>query len=164
MNCPMKGRQHLLLDYSAGRLAAEESDRLKSHVDACDACRLFVEDQRAVWQALGAWEAEPVSAEFDRRLYNRILEPATWWERLTAALQTTAWWRGAPAATAACVLLAAGIAVHRGAIAPPAVNPMNDVAQVEALQPEQIEHALDAMETLNDFNRQERVERGEPTI
>jgi hypothetical protein len=56
----------------------------------------------------------------------------------------------------ACLLLMAGVVLQRSAVSPaPAPN---DTAQVESVQPEQVERTLDAMEMLNDFSRHVRTD------
>src|ERR1035441_8533117 len=82
MNCPMEARQgsELLLEYTAGRLEACEASALEAHLESCTRCREFARSQKMVWQALEAWEAEPVSMDFDRRLFARIERaPVSWW-------------------------------------------------------------------------------------
>ena len=73
MNCPLETRENaqLLLDYGTRKLEPETVAALERHIAICGACREFVSGQRAVWQALDAWEAAPVSADFDSRLYRR---------------------------------------------------------------------------------------------
>ena len=74
MKCPMETRENaqLLLDYCTRKLEPESAAALERHIAVCGACRKFASGQRAVWQALDAWEAAPVSADFDSRLYRRI--------------------------------------------------------------------------------------------
>jgi hypothetical protein len=55
-----------------------------------------------------------------------------------------------PIAAAAGVVIMAGLLLNRPAAIPPAVAP--ESAQVETLQPDQVEHALDDMEMLREFN------------
>ena len=57
----------------------------------------------------------------------------------------------------ACLLLVAGILLERPAVSPAPVA--NGVAQVDTVQPEQVERALDAMEILDEFSRHVRAER-----
>ena len=87
MNCPIetKDNAELLLAYCARKLDPETQTILERHVAVCPACREFQAGQQAVWQALDAWEAMPVSTDFDRRLYRRIEADqahASWWSRL----------------------------------------------------------------------------------
>ena len=74
MNCPIENREsaEILLAYCARKLDAGSSAILEEHIKICPACREFAEGQQSVWKALDAWEAAPVSPDFDRRLYARI--------------------------------------------------------------------------------------------
>src|ERR1051325_5022425 len=87
MKCPMESHENaeLLLAYCARRLDPETQIVLERHMAVCPACREFQKGQEIVWNALDAWEAMPVSVDFDRRLYRRIEEEearASWWSRL----------------------------------------------------------------------------------
>jgi len=161
MNCPMGSREEAqwLLNYCAGKLEAESVARLEGHMATCGACREFVRGQRAVWEALDGWQAPPVSSDFDRRLHGRIAAQAGWWELvarrwrlpLGPAFGKAARWRTlAATAAAGGVMLTAGILLERAAISP--VPAPHDMAQVDTVQPEQVEHTLDAMEMLNEFS------------
>ena len=162
MNCPLQTRENaqLLLDYCTRRLEPESVAILERHVAVCDACREFARSQRAVWQALDAWEAAPVSPDFDRRLYRRIEAQVSWWSLLFRPFRprfgTVKLWRNLPATAMACLLVVAGVILERPAISP--VPAPQDMAQVDSVQPEQVEHALDAMEMLNEFSRQVRTD------
>ena len=158
MNCPLETRDSAqwLLDYCARKLEPESVAILERHIAVCDACREFASAQRAVWEALDSWEASPVSADFDRRLYRRIEARASWWEVFRGPFRPAILWRGVPATAMGCLLLIAGVMLDRSAVAPaPAPN---DTAQVESLQPEQVERTLDAMEMLNEFSRHVRAD------
>ena len=74
MKCPIEIHENaeLLLAYCARKLDPETQTILERHLAVCPACRDFKAGQEAVWQALDSWEAVPVSADFDRRLYRRI--------------------------------------------------------------------------------------------
>ena len=162
MNCPMENREHgqWLLDYRAGKLEPKLEAGLEEHIAACGACGEFARGQRAVWEALDGWEAAPVSADFDRRLYRRIEAQVAWWELLVRPFRSplrAVTPRGILAATAAaCLLLTAGALLERPAISPaPAPT---DMAQVDTVQPEQVERTLDAMEMLNEFSYHVRTD------
>src|ERR1039457_99304 len=148
MNCPMEARQgsELLLEYTGGRLEARAARALEAHLESCARCREFAQNQTAVWQALEAWEAEPVSMDFDRRLFARIEQaPASWWARVTGQVMH----HGVPVAAAAGV--GCGGAWVWGRPERPG-EPPQESAQVETLGPEQVQSALDDMEMLRDFN------------
>jgi anti-sigma factor RsiW len=152
MKCPIETRENaeLLLAYCNRKLDAESTAILERHMEICPACREFASGQRAVWEALDAWEAAPVTLDFDRRLYRRIDEEVSWWNLLLRPLRPALVRQGLPIAAAACLLVMAGVLLERPAGAPPAAQPQS--AQVEALQPDQVEPALDAMHMLGEFN------------
>src|ERR1035441_2184125 len=161
MNCPMEARQgsELLLEYTGGRLEARAATALEAHLESCARCREFAQNQKAVWQALEAWEAEPVSMDFDRRLFARIEQaPASWWARLTGQMMHHA----VPVAAAAGVMILAGLMLERTAGA--AGAPPQESAQVDVLGPEQVQSALDDMEMLRDFNHLVRADSAEPRM
>jgi anti-sigma factor RsiW len=156
----MEARQgsELLLEYTAGRLEACEASALEAHLESCTRCREFARSQKMVWQALEAWEAEPVSMDFDRRLFARIERaPVSWWARLTGQVMR----HGVPLAAAAGVIILAGLML-RPAVTP--VAPPPESAQVEVLGPEQVQSALDDMEMLRDFNHLVRADSAEPRM
>ena len=83
IECPLKSESSiaennldLLLDYSAGRLDGEANQvrrmALEDHMTLCSDCSAFRVGQAEVWQALDAWEPEPVSMDFNRRLWQQI--------------------------------------------------------------------------------------------
>jgi hypothetical protein len=163
MNCPMESREHAewLLDYRAGKLKPESAAKLEEHIATCRACEEFARGQRAVWEALDGWEAAPVSADFDRRLYQRIEAQVSWWDVLVrpfrSPFRAVTPRRTLAALAAACLLLTAGILLE-----PPAISPApapNDMAQVDTVQPEQVERTLDAMEMLNEFSQHVSTDR-----
>jgi len=152
----------LLPAYAAGRLDEESRAKLERHLETCPACRESGGGQRAVWDALGAWEAPPVSAGFDRRLYARIAREVPWWERALRPFRPALIRQGLPIAAAACLLAMAGMAVHRSAHVRPA--PRNAAAQLEPLRPEQAESALEDMELLHEFNGLVRADSTGPAM
>ena len=76
MSCPLQSDQTIdeLLDYAAGRLDPTKAAALLSHMDVCAACAAFHREQAALWRTLDAWEPEPVSMSFNRRLWARIVK------------------------------------------------------------------------------------------
>jgi anti-sigma-K factor RskA len=105
------------------------------------------------------WALAPVSMDFDRRLYQRIERQTSWWSRVTHSLNPL--FRNAvPLAAAAGVVIMAGLLMERPA-GKPTVAAVEESAQVETLQPEQVEHALDDMEMLRDFNSLVRADNAE---
>lgn len=160
MKCPREsGEGADLLAYAAGRLDEARAAALERHVGSCAGCREFVAGQRAVWQALDAWEAAPVSPDFDRNLYRRIEQKSDWWNRLMEPLHLLPARRLVPVAAALCLIVAAGwMAEQRPA---PRQSQLPGVAKVDSLQPEQVEHAFDDMQMLSDFTHATRSDAGE---
>jgi anti-sigma factor RsiW len=152
MKCPIETRESAewLLAYGTRKLDAERTATLERHMEICPACREFASGQRAVWEALDAWEAAPVTLDFDRRLYRRIDRDVPWWHLLMRPLRPALVRQGLPIAAGACLLVMAGVLLERPASAPPAAQP--ESAQVEAIQPDQVDHALDAMHMLGEFS------------
>jgi Putative zinc-finger len=164
MRCPIETQEHaeLLVAYCSRTLDAVQTAMLEEHVQSCASCREFAVSQRAVWEALDTWEAAPVSPDFDRRLYRRIQEEVSWWDVLLRPLRPLLFRQGLPiAATAGLVLMAALLFQHPANV-PPQAQPQS--AQVESMPPEQVEHALDEMETMREFNRLIRPDAAEPKM
>lgn len=154
MNCPLETRENaaLLVAHAARELGPDIAVRLDRHIAGCPACSEFMRRQQAVWDALDVRQPEPISPDFNRRLYARIEElegQASWWQRLTGPRGPMPVRRAMPIAATAVVLLAAGLLMDRSRV--PAAGP--EQAQIEMLQPEQVEHALDDMETIRQFDR-----------
>lgn len=152
MNCPMESQESsaLLLAFSSNRLDPDRAVPVQRHVETCSACQQFLAGQAAVWEALDMWKPEPVSADFDRRLYQRIDQHVSWWDLLLRPFRPATLSQGLPIAAAAGVLIMAGLLLNRPAVEP--VSLPQQSAQVEALPADQVEHAVDDMETLNQFN------------
>jgi len=157
MNCPMEKSAELLA-FSTQKLAAPEAAKIERHLEACAACREFVEDQRAVWQALDAWEAPPVPADFDRRLYQRIEQGESGWERWAGPLRVFMAHQGVPIAAAACLIVVAGLVSQRPA---DVAAPRQTQAAVENIQPEQVDHVLDDLQMLGEFTSAARSDAGD---
>jgi hypothetical protein len=134
---------------------------LEEHIRDCQACREFAGGQRAVWEALDTWKAEPVSPDFDRRLYQRIEQEVSWWDLLLRPFRPLLFRQGLPIAATAGLVLVAGLLLQHPANVPRSAAP--ESAQVEAMPPEQVEHAVDEMETIREFNRLVRTE-AEPKL
>jgi anti-sigma factor RsiW len=157
MKCPIETQEGsaLLLAYSSGKLDLQTIALIEPHVESCPACREFLRTQHAVWDALDLWEAAPVSADFDRRLYQRIEEQVSWWEMLLRPF-VPAFRHALPIAAAAGVVIMATVLLDRSSVAPmPSESP---AAQVESLQPDQVEHALAEVEMLEQFNHLMRAD------
>jgi anti-sigma factor RsiW len=150
MNCPLEaGNEGVLLDYAAGKLKAGGRAQMDRHMESCSACKQFAGAQATVWQALDNWEPAEVSMDFDRRLYARIEQDVSWWTRLMRPLNPL-FRHSVPIAATAGVIIMAGLLLNRPS-AVPAVPPQS--AQVESLQADQLQRALDDMEMLRQFNQ-----------
>jgi len=147
----MESDEHteLLLAYTGGKLDPPRVEACERHLEACVACRQFVAGQRVVWAALDDWEAPPVSAAFERELYQRIESEISWWDRVRRNVYPFAVRQLVPVAAVACLTIVAGVMLYR----PRPAAPEPGSAQIEAIQPEQIEHVLDDMQILRDFDR-----------
>jgi anti-sigma factor RsiW len=152
----------LLLAYTSTKLDPDAAAAIDGHIRACDACRQFTSSQRTVWNALDQWEPEPVSADFDRRLYQRIEREVGWKNLLLGPFRPLLFRHGLPAAAAACLLIVAGVLMERPIGAPPAYT--RESAQVEAVAPDQAEPALQEMELMQEFSRLIHQESAEPRM
>jgi hypothetical protein len=165
MRCPIETGEsaELLLAYCARKLDADSMAILERHIGICPACREFAGGQRAVWEALDAWEASPVAAaDFDRRLYRRIEQEVSWWDRMMRPVRPLLFRQGLPIAAAAGLVIVAGVLLERPASVPMAQAPVS--AQVDIVAPEQAEHALQEMEMMREFNRLVHPDAAEPKM
>jgi anti-sigma factor RsiW len=153
MSCPIGSHEQLelLQAYCAGERNTPDLAALEKHMEVCPACRELVASQQAVWAALDDWQAPAASADFNRKLFARIEQDVSLWDRLFDPFRPL-WVRlTVPLAAAACVALMVGIMLdHRPAQPQP--------VPAELAQPEQIEHALDDMQMLHDFNTATRAD------
>ena len=154
MQCPMENADHaeVLLDYCARKLSGKPLEDFERHLEVCPKCKEFCSRQEALWSTLDIWEAEPVGAEFDNKLCARIesFENRSWWQRLAGRGFA---WRPAVSLAGACAALAVALLVH-GPVNPPKVAPVNvhETTRVDALEPEQIERALEDLEMLKQLS------------
>ena len=164
MRCPIETRENagILLAYCSRKLDPESTAILEDHIRICPACREFANGQQAIWKALDSWEAAPVSADFDRRLYHRIEKEVSWWDLLTRPLRPLLFRQGLPIAAAACLVIVAGVLLERPEVVPPESVPVS--AQVDVVAPEQAEHALQEMEIMRDFNRLVHADAVDPKM
>src|SRR5438105_2711152 len=107
MSCPIQGPEHAerLMAYCVHKLDSRGVEMVEQHIRECRGCAEFVKDQQAVWQALETWEAAPVSADFDRRLYRRIEQEVSWWDLLMRPFRPLLLRQGLPIAAAACLVI-----------------------------------------------------------
>jgi anti-sigma factor RsiW len=157
MKCPIESREaeEIFLAYASGRLDAPAAGNLEQHIAGCPACRGRAQGQQAVWRALDGWDAVPLSPDFDRRLYRRIESEVCWWDRLFWPVRPLLERRGMALAAAASLIVIAGLLLNRHPADTPVAAP--DAQQVETLQPDQVERALDDLEMLGRFNRSLRA-------
>jgi len=152
MNCPIvEEKTELLVAYTAGELDADTARELREHLADCEACQAMAVDQAAVWKALDAWEAPPVSADFDQRLYRRIEEgaPLSWWDRLTRAFRAMPLMQVVPLTVSAALLLTVGLLLEY----PVPHAPVRRSA--EFVHANQVEKTLDDLDLLGQFNTTE---------
>ncbi len=155
MRCPIESEEtsELLLEYCARRLDPAAAAVLERHMAGCPACRELFAGQRAVWEALDAWDAAPVARDFDRRLYRRIEREgsSSWWQRVLGPIAPVLAHRGLPIAAAAGLLIVAGALIETRVPAGAAPE-----TRVEAVQAEQVERTLEDLELLSNFVREVR--------
>jgi anti-sigma factor RsiW len=164
MQCPIqKENAEVLLDYCARKLNPETTALLNRHMESCAECRAFAAAQMSVWEALDAWEPEPVSAAFDRKLYARIEEREAqkgWlghmWGRISQpAMFTPFGWRPAMPIAAACLTLVAAFVLSvpgDKSAREIYVDNTRDNGRVEVVDVEQVERTLDDIEMLKQLN------------
>ncbi len=143
-----KENSEILLDYASGKLNPAMASQFESHMKSCADCRAFSLAQKSTWDSLDTWDAAPVSADFDRKLYERINrhENSGWFNRLWYWVM----WRPAfsgpvvPIATA-CVTLVVGAMLYLP-VSKPIVNLQSPPSRMESSDLEQIETTLEDME------------------
>ena len=148
MKCPLSREEtaDVLLDYSAGRLDNARAGRLERHMQACEACAAFGVQQGALWSALDEWEPEPVSMDFNRRLWQKIdlLDAAPWYRRLADSLRLGGWKPAIPLVAAVVLVATAFVMDHSGNVAQ-----THDVSITEV---DQVEKTLDDVQLLKQFD------------
>jgi anti-sigma factor RsiW len=148
MKCPLSREDtaDVLLDYSAGRLDKARASLLARHMETCDACAAFGVQQAALWSALDEWEPEPVSMDFNRRMWQKIdlLDAAPWHRRLADSLRLGSWKPGFALVAAVVLVATAFVMDHSGAVA---VSPSVSITEVD-----QVEKTLDDVQLLKQFD------------
>jgi hypothetical protein len=144
MHCPIQNTENseILLDYCARKLSPEATAEFERHMVGCADCRSFAEKQRTVLSALDAWEAPPVSEDFDRKLYARIeaVETRSWWRRW---LEDGFGWKPALSFGAASAAVAVAFFVY--------APQLQENRKLE-IEPEQVERALEDLEMLKQLS------------
>jgi len=148
MNCPLQNNNsEMLLDYCSRRLSLESTLLVEAHLEHCPECQAMAASQKAVWDALDEWEAEPVSADFDRRLYEKIEQRG---DSIWARIAGWAWGinlRPAFTLGAACATVIFALLL-RGPVA--TVPDVQDAAaRIETSEIELAEQALEDMDIMN---------------
>jgi anti-sigma factor RsiW len=153
MNCPLQAEDtvDLLLDYSAGRLGSAKSAILERHMENCAQCAAFRVEQTILWNALDAWEPEPVSRSFNRTVWQRIdaIAAEPWYRRLIDGFRFGAWKPAFPLAAAACIITAGFLLDHARTPAPAVVAGVSGVSVTEV---DQVERTLDDIQLLRQLD------------
>ncbi len=153
--CPLENGNgtELIVAYGARKLAPEAEAAFVRHMASCSKCREMASAQQAVWSALDAWTPEPVSSNFDQRLYQRIAadERGTWWQRLIRADWS---WRPAMPVAAACAVMLAAFLIQRPASAPAPQSQSQPRVRIE-----QVQRALDDIEMLKQLGVESAPEK-----
>jgi len=164
MRCPIETPEtaEVLLAYGAGKLDAESRAALAQHMEVCDACREFARGHHAVWKALDAWEVPAVSADFNRRLYQRIDQEVSWWDALLRPFRPLFVRQGLPVAAAVALVVGAGALIMHPGGGP--IPPAPVSAEFDVVAPDQAEHALQEMEMMREFNRLIHTDTTDPKM
>lgn len=145
----------LLMDYSAGRLEGRALSQIEAHLEGCPACRDFAMAQGRVWSALDVLPGMTASAKFDESLQARLTameaEAGGWKERLRRAL---AWRPALPIAATAAAAAVFFTYGDSGKSNDPR-TPIDPQANMQMVDAEQVERALDDLEMLNELGQQE---------
>jgi len=154
MDCPLKSEDTLdvLLDYSAGKLDRARTARLEQHKLVCAECSAFLAGQIDLWQTLDAWDPEPVTPDFNRRLWQRVdAEAAAPWYRKLADALSMGVWKPALPLTAAVLLVTAGFMLDHPSARPvtPAIETASGVSVIDA---DQVEQTLDDIQLLRQLD------------
>jgi anti-sigma-K factor RskA len=155
MTCPLQtDNADVLLDYCARALDPERKAMLETHMEHCAECREMAAAQSQIWSAMDLYEAEAISADFDRKLYARIEERSSEsaWERYWAPvreyLQGQPAWKPLLSVAAASAVLALVFLVRGDSIDP--VTP--PAATIDVREVEHVERALEDIEMLRQLD------------
>lgn len=142
--CPLENGNaaELVLAYGARTLAPDQAAAFQRHMLSCAGCRELAAAQQTVWSALDAWTPEPISSNFDEKLYQRIVaeEQSPWWRRLFRADWSL---RPAMPVAAVCGVLIAAFLLRSPQSIPAPQSPAQPKLRIE-----QVERALDDIDML----------------
>ena len=148
MSCPIYNESpDLLMDYASGKLEFESQQRMDAHVQKCEICGDALAAQAMVWKAMDEWEAEPVSMDFDAKLYARIeSEQTSVWARVKSFVVGDGFrWQPTAVAMAGTAALFLGVFLFQ----PPSVSEPKDGVAIEAHEIEQAERALEDVDMVD---------------
>jgi len=157
MICPTQEKKgaEILMDYCARTLDPVRTAEFEKHLEICGDCRHLVEVQSNVWKSLDQWAAEPVSPDFDARLYARVAREQAapgwrqWWWRVSSPLLTPlAIWKPAVSLAVAGAVLAAVFVVHVPGVGDTASPRVSGEVRQEKVDIEQVEKTLDDLDIL----------------
>lgn len=137
--------EELTVAYAARKLDARSQADFERHLEVCGSCRELVAQQRALWSVLDEWQPVAVSPDFNQKLAQRLAQTQRggWRQRLFGTLS----WRPLiPGAAACAVLLFAFLLKNEDRAVTPA-----PASQPSARIEQQVEHALDDMDMLNEI-------------
>lgn len=109
MRCPTQSE---LLRLISGELAEDQADTLRSHVAHCPACTQSYQHLQSSWDALAAWRVDHGALDVFETVVQRAAESAGRVRPVRSAP-----WRS-PMRLAASVMLAAGLGIGAGMLAP----------------------------------------------
>ena len=151
MRCPLQtDNSEILLNYCSRKLSAEVTAMLERHIPECAECTRFASGQKLLWETLDSWEAMPISADFDRKLYARIEEHerSSWWHKLlTSEFFQPFGWRPAMPLVTACLTFAVAVFLYIPSDKPVPAT-VNSQQRVETVDVDQAERAIEDMEML----------------
>lgn len=158
MDCPQMAGDgiELIIAYAARTLDPETESALERHLEICPSCREMAARQKTVWSALDELAPQPVSSNFNEKLYQRIAQEkqSGWWRRW-ARLQWS--WGPAIPVAAACAVLFAAFLLKDSATNPALETPLQPKVQIE-----QVERALDDMDMLKQVGVEPAMETPTP--
>ena len=149
MTCIVKDKAggEVLMDYCAGALDPAKAAEIDGHIRECAECRELVDAQRSLWQTLDAWEPIEVSRDFDARLYARIAQADAepWYFRMWKPVLSVA---AVAAMAAVMIAVRPGVKVEPIKVEAPATRSSDTSAQVEQINIQEVQQALDDLDLL----------------